>query len=453
MHPILSKSTYLFGLQCIKRLYLYKKHYHLANPVEETTQAIFQTGTDVGKLAQSLFPNGINAQGDEPYHSEKTAKNTAALLASHDVIYEAAFIYNDVICAVDILLRKNNKYYAFEVKSTTKVKPQHIEDAALQYYVLSNAGIDLADFNIVVLNNEYVRQGNLNLDALFNPISVLKFLDDKQTFIAENISRLKKVIWLKSIPEVEMGSQCNSPYECSFTQYCLSQSSIEYADEIELDNTIYVNKEAWNEFSNTLQYPLHFFDFESISYAVPQFDGSRPYQQIPFQYSLHIQKKPKAKHIHEAFLGDGISDPRPTLINQMLKDLGQKGSILVWNMSFEKTVISKMAIDFHQYADELLSLNERMVDLMDSFRPNRKVIMSEAFQGSFSLKAVLPIVAPELSYYNLNIQEGGTASFKYGQLKGMDDKEQKQVRQDLLEYCHLDTLAMIKVWEKINELT
>jgi hypothetical protein len=450
MHPILSKSTYLYGLQCIKRLYLYKKHYHLANPIDETNQAVFQTGIDVGELAQFLFPNGVNAQGDEPYHSEKTAKQTAALLANHDVIYEAAFIYNDVICAVDILVRKNNTYYAFEVKSTTKLKPQHIEDAALQYYVLSNAGIDLADFSIVVLNNEYVRQGNLNLDALFNPISVLKFLDDKQVFIAENISRLKKVVWLKSIPEVEMGGHCNSPYECSFTQYCLSQSPQELVEEIELDNAINVNKEAWVEFSDELQYPLHFFDFESISYALPEFDNSRPYQQIVFQYSLHIQKKAKSNFIHKAFLGDGVKDPRLALIKQMIKDLGKKGSIVVWNISFEKTVISKLAIDFPAFANELL--NERMVDLMNPFRPNRKIVLSEAFQGSFSLKAVLPIVAPELSYANLNIQEGGTASFKYGQLKEMNELEKTQVRQDLLDYCHLDTLAMLKVWEKINEL-
>jgi hypothetical protein len=452
MHPILSKSTYLYGLQCIKRLYLYKKHYHLANPIDETNQAVFQTGTDVGELAQSLFPIGVNAQGDEPYHSEKTAKQTAALLANHDVIYEAAFIYNDVICAVDILVRKNNTYYAFEVKSTTKVKPQHIEDAALQYYVLSNAGIDLADFSIVVLNNEYVRQGNLNLDALFNPISVLKFLDDKQAFIAENISRLKKVVWLKSIPEVEMGGHCNSPYECSFTQYCLSQSPQELVEEIELNNAINVNKERWLEFSDELEYPLHFFDFESISYAVPEFDNSRPYQQIAFQYSLHIQKKPKSNPIHKAFLCDGVTDPRPALIKQMIKDLGQKGSIVVWNISFEKTVISKLAIDFPAFANELLALNERMIDLMNPFRPNRKIVTSEALQGSFSLKAVLPILAPELSYANLNIQEGGTASFKYGQLKEMNESEQTQVRQDLLDYCHLDTLAMLKVWEKINEL-
>jgi hypothetical protein len=302
------------------------------------------------------------------------------------------------------------------------------------------------------LNNEYVRQGNLNLDALFNPISVLKFLDDKQAFIAENISRLKKVVWLKSIPEVEMGGHCNSPYECSFTQYCLSQSPQELVEEIELNNAINVNKERWLEFSDELEYPLHFFDFESISYAVPEFDNSRPYQQIAFQYSLHIQKKPKSNPIHKAFLCDGVTDPRLALIKQMIKDLGQKGSIVVWNISFEKTVISKLAIDFPAFANELLALNERMVDLMNPFRPNRKIVTSEALQGSFSLKAVLPILAPELSYANLNIQEGGTASFKYGQLKEMNESEQTQVRQDLLDYCHLDTLAMLNVWEKINEL-
>jgi Domain of unknown function(DUF2779) len=146
-----------------------------------------------------------------------------------------------------------------------------------------------------------------------------------------------------------MGSHCNSPYECSFTQYCLSQSPQELVEDIELDNAINVNKEAWIEFSNELQYPLHFFDFESISYAVPQFDNSRPYQQIAFQYSLHIQKKPKSNLIHRAFLGDGVNDTRLSLIKQMINDLGKKGSIVVWNISFEKTVISKLAIDFPEW--------------------------------------------------------------------------------------------------------
>jgi hypothetical protein len=292
-------------------LYLYKKHYHLANPIDETTQLIFQTGTDVGKLAQTLFPNGVDAQGDEPYHSDKTAKNTAALIAKHDVIYEAAFIYNGVICAVDILVKHNNKYYPFEVKSTTKVKPQHIDDAALQYYVLSNAGIDLADFSIIVLNNEYVRKGDIDINELFKPISVLESLAEKQQNIADNISKLKKVLSLKSIPDIEIGNHCNSPYECSFTQYCQSLAPQKIIDDVEMDRTINVNKDSWNEFSNLLQYPLHFFDFESISYAVPQFDyDSRPYQQIAFQYSLHVQRNSKSKLTHKAFLGNGLDDPR-----------------------------------------------------------------------------------------------------------------------------------------------
>lgn len=452
MYPKLSKSTYIYGLQCFKRLYLYKKHYELANPLDEASQAIFQTGTNIGVLAQDLFPNGVNAQGDEEWHNMKTVNRTLEFLPFHDVIYEAAFIYNEVICAIDILVKSNNKYYAFEVKGTTKVKSQHIEDAALQYYVLSNTGLEIEDFSIVTLNNEYIRKESLSIKELFNLFSVKDALIDKQDFVSANISKLKKVLNLKAIPNIEMGSHCNNPYGCNFTQYCESLMPVEIEESISLDPSIHVDKSAWMDFSKLLTYPLHFFDFETISYGVPEFENSRPYQPIAFQYSLHTRTSKRSKTTHQAYLGDGVSDPRLGIVKQMINDLGEIGSIIVWNISFEKTIISKLAVDFPKYAKKLLAINERLVDLMIPFRPNQRVVYSEAFEGSYSLKKVLPIVAPDLSYDVLNIQEGGTASLRYGELKDMSDEEQMQVRKDLLDYCHLDTLAMVKVLDNINDL-
>jgi hypothetical protein len=451
MRPLLSKSTYMYGLQCHKRFYLHKFHRELANSEDEGTQAIFQQGTDVGILAQQLFPGAINAQGDEQWHNLVTVERTAELIPKNDVIYEAAFLYDEVICAVDILMKMENRYYAFEVKSTNDVKEQHIEDAALQYYVLSNCGIDIADFSIVHLNRDYVRIGKLDVQQLFIASSVLEKIHVKQSFISRNICDLKKVLKLRDIPAIEMSSHCNKPYDCNFSDYCLSLRPSVVDEQENLDTSIHVNREGWGNFAAGLQYPLFFFDFETVMYGIPEFNYSRPYQQIAFQYSLHKQSGPGAELFHFAFLGDGDNDPRPALIDQLICELGTEGSILVWNITFERTILNKLAIDFPEYKWPLECIIERMVDLMPPFKKNGSVY-SEAFKGKYSLKVVLPVIVPELSYSELNIREGMTASFKYGQMKDLEVDARDQLRRDLLDYCHLDTLAMVKVLERIIEV-
>jgi len=450
MRPLLSKTTYMYGMQCHKRFYLNRFHKELANPEEEQTQAIFQTGTNVGELAQQLFPGGVNAQGEEEWHSEKTVKRTAELLHKHSIIYEAAFMFNEVLCAVDILVQKGNKFYAYEVKSTNSVKEQHLEDAALQYYILSNCGLNLQDFSIIHFDKEYIRIGEIEVAKLFTATSVLEAVEAKQNYISKNIADFKKLIYLKRIPEVEMGPHCNKPYACNFSNYCQSLLALETKEEIELDQTIEVNREAWSHFTKDFQYPLFFFDFETVMYAVPEFDFSRPYQQIPFQYSLHILFEPHSTLLHNSHLGSGLADPRPDLIEKMLRDLGSSGTILTWNMSFEKGVITKLAIDFPEYHSELMAIHKRIVDLMHAFRPTQAIVYSEAFEGSYSIKKVLPIMVPELSYNSLNIQEGGTASFMYGQMGLLEPIARERLREDLLAYCHLDTLAMVKIWERVE---
>lgn len=451
MRPILSKTTYMYGLQCTKRLYMNKFHKTLANEEDEITQSIFQTGTYVGELAQELFPNGVNAQGDEEFHSDFTVLKTAELLLASNIIYEAAFIYNDVICAVDILVKKGDEYYAYEVKSTTKVKPQHIEDAALQYYVLKNCGLKIADFSIVHFNSSYVKFGTINIDKLFKATSVLEEVGDKQNAIETNIEAMKLLLKQSEIPIKEMGKQCYTPYDCNFSRHCKSLLPIVEAIEVIPDNSIQVENNLWNDFTSAIQYPLYYFDFETIMYGIPVFDYSRPFQQIPFQYSLHVQNELVGNTMHFEFLGNGNDDPRETLIEQLIIEIGTVGSIFVWNVTFEKDVLKKLAIDFPQYAVEINAIIDRLVDLMPPFRPN-KTVFSEAFNGSYSIKKVLPVVVPELSYNDLIIQEGGTASFKYGQMNNLNEAEKEILRKDLLDYCKRDTFAMVRIFDNINAL-
>lgn len=451
MRPILSKTTYMYGLQCTKRLYMNKFHKTLANEEDEITQSIFQTGTDVGELAQQLFPNGVNAQGDEEFHSDITVLKTAELLLTNNIIYEAAFIYNEVICAVDILVKKGDEYYAYEVKSTTKVKPQHIEDAALQYYVLKNCGLKIADFSIVHFDSSYVKIGAINFDELFKATSVLEEVGDKQNAIETNIEAMKLLLQQSEIPIKEMGKQCYTPYDCNFSRHCKSLLPKVEAIEVIPDNSIQVENDLWNDFTSGIQYPLYYFDFETIMYGIPVFDYSRPFQQIPFQYSLHVQNELGGNTMHFEFLGNGNDDPRETLIEQLIIEIGIVGSVFVWNVTFEKDVLKKLAIDFPQYAVGINAIIDRLVDLMPPFRPN-KTVYGEAFNGSYSIKKVLPVVVPELSYNDLIIQEGGTASFKYGQMNNLNEVEKEILRIDLLEYCKRDTFAMVRIFDNINAL-
>lgn len=446
MKPILSKSTFIYGCQCPKRLYLHKFHPELTNPEDEQQQAIFKRGTDVGEFAQQLFPGGVNAQGDEEWHSQKTVQRTQKLLPVYQVIYEAAFIHQGVLCAVDILVRKGTKYFAYEVKSTNRVKPQHVVDAALQYHVLKGCGLNVIDFGIIHLNKEYVRIGPLEIQKLFSETSILDQILEQQKFIDDKIAELKNVLQMRRVPKVEMGNHCVQPYPCNFSMYCASLITTKVEDPV-VNTSIFFDKPALKQFVEQVTYPLHFFDFETVMYGVPEYDYTSPYQQLPFQYSLHIKRSKQAKTAHMDFLGDGLHDPRKQLCEKMIQDLGTKGTILVWYKPFEKGCLEKLAKDFPEFASPIQNIIDRLEDLMVPFK--QQVVYSDAFNGSASIKNVLPIMVPELSYQNLDIQEGGTASYMYGQLREMDFANQEIVRQQLKEYCHLDTLAMVKIWERL----
>jgi hypothetical protein len=433
----------MYGCQCPKRLYLHKFHPELRDPFDEEQAAIFQQGTDIGALARDLFPGGANAQDGHDWHSHVTAAITGKLLPVYPVVYEAAFMHDEVLCAVDILVRKGRKYYAFEVKATNSVKPQHITDAALQYYVLRNSGIDLADFSILHLNREYVRHGPLDTRELFTATSVSEHITDATNEISARIASFKQLLAARVVPQQEIGEHCSKPYPCDFTGHCHGPAP--QPEPAGYDPRVLFNRDEVGTFISGVQHPLHFLDFETVMYAIPQFDHSSPYQQIPFQYSLHRRQAPGMELLHTAFLGDGVNDPREEFICKLLADLGSEGTILVWNVSFERGCIQRLAVNFPQYADELHALVPRMQDLMDPFR--RKHVYSEAFEGSYSIKKVLPVIAPDLRYQDLAVQEGTMASGLYSQLKDLREEDLRSARTNLLDYCHLDTLAMVRIWD------
>ena len=487
---LLSKSSFIKGLQCEKHLYLYKYHYDEMDELSEMQKAIFKRGTNVGVLAQKLFPGGvIAAQGDPPNY-EMALKRTKELINSDaKVIYEAAFMFNEVLAIADIVVMKNGGAKILEVKSSTSISETYLNDAALQYYVISNLGMKVKDFSIIYINNQYVRKGDLNLEELFTTESVLESVLPLQKSVKENVNRFKKVLLKKQMPNIDIGEHCYNPYTCGFFNYCrkhipedsifdfsgmhlakkyeLYRDGIISLDDVpadyplnknnELQLDVYrsgkplIDKKAIKNFLSVLNYPLYFMDFETFQPAVPLFNNSKPYQQIPFQYSVYLKKNNDNKAEHFEFLAETGVDPRKKFIENLLKVVEGNGDVLVYNKTFEITRLDEIARDFPEYTGEIEKLISRIKDLMIPFQ--KKYYYSPEMKGSYSIKAVLPALLPELSYDELEINEGGLASIAYESLQTENDLMFiAEIKQQLVEYCKLDTLGMVRILERLEGL-
>jgi hypothetical protein len=486
---LLSKSSFLKGLQCEKQLYLYKHHYELRDPVSDTQRAIFRRGSKVGFLGRQLFAGGAIATED-PRRPDKAVSKTIELIKkNHRVIYEAAFLFDGVLVISDIIVKSGSKWKIYEVKSSMGITEPHIYDAAIQYYVLKNSGLDISDISIVFLNNQYVRMGELNIPELFMDESVLDLVKEQQFFIEKKIAELKIVLRKKSIPDIKIGPQCRNPYDCSFLGYCwqdvpeysifdiaemktenkfdlfnggifklqdvpkdykLTSSQRMQVDSEIKGNTI-IDKKGIKEFLDSLTYPLYFIDFEAFMPAVPLYDHSHPYQQIPSQYSLHCQKTKNSELEHFEFLADGKSDPRIPFIENLLKDTEGKGDIIVYNQSFEISRLKEIAQDFPEFKKKINERLKRIKDLMLPFQ--KKYYYKPEMKGSYSIKNVLPALMPEISYEGLPIADSGAAMNAFeALLYEKDEAKIQKTRRELLEYCKMDTLGMVKLLEKLYEL-
>ena len=487
---ILSKSTFMKGCQCPKALWLYKHKPELRTEVSDQQQTIFDQGTNVGKLAEQLFPKGVDARPENTFAYQQSVVDTQKyILEGHKVIYEAAFQYDQVLAALDILVCNRGRWKAYEVKSSTSVSDAILQDAALQYYVITQSGLPLVDFSIVYINNEYVREGDLDVQELFVIESVLEQILELQPMIAAKIPELKRVAKLAEVPKRDIGPHCSDPYGCDFMEHCWqhipedtvfdlrghsggSRAFELYEQGILLLNDIpddfklntsqqiqvtahktgepVINRAALEEFLDQIEYPLYFMDFETFQSAVPEYDGTRPYQQIPFQYSVHRLDAQEAELVHFEWLGESGTDPRKDFIENLLGVMGNTGSVVTYNSSFEKGRLCELAIRFPRKAKTIESLQERIIDLMSPFRSKHYYL--PIMKGSYSIKQVLPALVPELSYDDLEIGNGGLASFTYYQLQY--EKEVavvEKTREALLRYCELDTLAMAKILEKLDK--
>jgi hypothetical protein len=445
---MLSKSRYLKGLKCQKALWL-NKHKKEEVVYSESTQHVFSVGNTVGDLAQNYFPNGELALVDHYANSKSIARTKELIANGVTTIYEATFAAESTLVAVDILHQIDGKWHAFEVKSTNSAKTAHIRDAAIQYFVMTNAGIEIEDISIMYFNRDYVKQGVIVPRELFTYESVFARLQSYLPEIPENIATFLAV-YQQEEPTVLIGAHCDNPYPCEFANYChiLKENAPiveERANKPSLSTEIYYrNEDAIQQFLIENPYPIYSFDFETIMEGIPKYDNSRPYQQVPFQYSLHYQKDDHSAPIHFEYLGNGTDDPREDLILQMIHDFSEEGNILMYS-SFEKTIINLLIRDFPKYTTELESIKNRLVDLLPIYK---KHLLTERTSKSASLKVVLPTFLPHLSYQDLEIQQGMATMDVYRNLPNITDTEaiEKSIK-DMLDYCKLDTLAVLELYK------
>lgn len=480
---VISKSSYIRGIKCHKALFLHFNQPEVRNEINDQQQSLFDTGHEVGKYAQQLFAGGMDASEGNPLDRYTAVKNTQELIkAGQEVIYEAAFSDGENMCYMDILVRRDGNWHAYEVKASTEVKDYHRDDVAFQYYVITRSGLPLASINLMHINNKYVRRGELDLTQLFASEDLTDESILKQEQVGLNLLLLRNMLAAGIEPVVEPGAQCTNPYACDFCGYCnrdkqwyplsdlkginpakaleLHNLGVKSFDDIpedfhftdkewdlahaEFEQKEVRNDEALAAFTGRLDYPLYYMDFETIMPAVPMYDENRPYQQIPFQYSLHIQETPDSEVRHYEWLGTPPTDPRPEFADTLIKLLGTHGSIVTYNMAFECSRLKEIARDFPQYSAAISNLLPRIVDLMAPFRSRH--LYRPAMKGSYSIKAVLPAYINDISYHDLEIQEGGTASLTYLSIYQDTDIEIMRIkRENLLKYCKLDTLAMVKL--------
>jgi len=500
----LSKSKYTKFRQCEKALWLRVNKPELAKE-DSQSSARFEAGQEVGDLAKLLFGDYVEVTAYKSTGGldlQAMLKNTDQCIHEGiDNICEASFSYHGCYCAVDILKKTPDGYAIYEVKSssaseeggekkTDKVEA-YILDIAYQKWVLTKCGINVTGTYLIRLNSDYVRGEELDIKQLFIISDMAEAVANEYPKIDYYINSAQVTLESRTEPSTNLSVHCNKPYKCEFWEYCTQyltkpsvfdlyrlrfdakmkfyrENKINFEDIQEesltdfqqmqvvctLHNTTHINREAIREFMRQLSYPLYFLDFETMQVVVPQYPGTKPYQQITFQYSLHYIEREGGELHHKEFLGVSGEDPRRPLAEQLCNDIPMNVCVTAYNKSFECTRIKELAEAFPDLSVHLLNIRDHIVDLWDPFRFGHYYV--PAMGGSTSIKYVLPALwpnEPSLDYHNLDerCQNGGAAMTIFPRIKDMAFEEQKATRQALLDYCCLDTYAMVKVWERLKE--
>ena len=494
-----SKSKYCGLWQCPKIAWL-RKYKPDEITVDDKLQERLTNGNIVGDLAMGLFGDfvEVTAYDGEKIDLSKMIENTKAEMAKGTpVICEASFDFNGLYCAVDVLKKDGDGWAIYEVKSSTHEDKQiYAADVAYQKYVLESCGVNVTGTYLICINNEYVFDGTLDIHLLFKIADISEGVFFESANIRTNLNIAELILKSEDEPPVDLSTACNNPYRCGFWNYCsrhipspsvfdlygtalhfdkkinfYKQGKIKYEDLITdkriknpklirqmsyylEDKGTYVDKSGIREFLSTLSYPLYFLDFETVQPIIPEYIGTKPYSQIPFQYSLHYIEKEGGELKHKEFLAESGTDPRRSLAERLCEDIPMNVCVTAYNKDFECSRIKELAEAFPVLADHLLNIERNIKDLLVPFRGG--YYYNKDMGGSFSIKSVLPAIFPndpELNYKNLEqIHNGGEAMSIFPKIKDMPKDEQETTRKNLLKYCELDTYAMVKIWEELKRV-
>jgi CRISPR/Cas system-associated exonuclease Cas4 (RecB family) len=491
MHD-LTKSNLTAFRQCPKRLWfeVYRRN-EAVNAIDTTGR--MAEGDKIGEIARVLCSsNGdghlidIRASG-----VDQAIRRSADILPDRQPIFEAGFEANGARCFIDILLPSGTElepqWRMVEVKSSAKLKPYHIEDASIQAYVATASGLALSSIEIAHVNSGWTYQGDENYSGLLTHVDLTEEATARKSEVSSWITEAQQVLASPEPPLVTMGKHCKTPHECGFQHLCKeSQEQAEFPvewlagrlhkaiqsqqrlnpalDMRDVDDSLlnsdqkrikdatisgqpYFNQAAAAAELERYSFPLYFLDFETIQYAIPRWAGTKPYQQIPFQFSLH-RLDSSSSWDHSEFLDLSGNDPTRNFAEKLVEGCGNDGAIFVYNASFEAARIKELSERFEDLSSALLSLNERMVDLHPISKRN---FYHPSQQGSWSIKYVLPAICPDMvkAYQNLvGVQNGTMAMDAYvaGSALGDIDPAKAEIAERLKAYCKLDTWAMIRVW-------
>jgi len=487
MTKLLTKSNYLLGLQCPKLLWVAKNDKIRIPEPDFSAKHKFKMGDIIGVLATKVFPGGTDLAGLD---FKENINATKEAVKKRQTIYEAGFMVDNLFSRGDILVPVGgDEWDIFEVKSATQVKDTNIHDVSFQKYVYEKAGLKIRDCFLMHINNQYIKDGEIEPSELFVQADINDKVLEYSEGIEDRIEEMFKIIKSKET-NPKIGIHCSAPYDCSLMDECwkdvppasvfefyrmfkkkcfeLHDGGIvclnEVPEDIKLndkqkiqrrlafDGGTHIDKQEIKNFLGNLKYPIYYLDFETINPAIPKFDGMKPYQRIPFQFSLHIQTEDGGKCEHISFLAEGISDPRPKFMQALRDSLGDAGSILVYNQGFEKGVMNESATSLPEFMDWYNdNIFSRIKDLWDVFKdfayydPKQK--------GSTSIKYVLPVLT-NLKYSDLDIGNGMLASLEYERVTYFDveDSERLKIREALEKYCEMDTWAEVEIVKTLGEV-
>ncbi len=487
----LTKSKYLHGVQCHKRLWYEKNHPERKANISRAQQRRFDQGKEVGILARDYFPDGVLINAIDPLTSARQTEET--IERGDTCLFEAAFIFNGVSVKCDILQKDGDSWKIIEVKTSTVnrtfdgskiIKKEYLHDLAIQKYILTGCGLSVSETQLMLINSaECVHP---DLSNLFSFVDTTDEVNPLMDDVHSNVETFKTVLDRDDEPQVLIGNQCDKPYRCPFKEYCwrdvpeksiftipglrwnkkneLIEKSIFSLEDLPADYSlgpkqrVYVNSvlhnepvididEIQQELAN-LQYPIHFLDFETDNPPIPKFDGLRPYQHFPFQYSCHVLHLDD-KVEHYEYLHPDTSDPRKPLLESLLTDISSRGSVAVYTL-FERDRLNELIDAFPERSSTLQSIINRLWDQSDIFKNYYK---HPDFCGSYSLKNVLPVLVPSLSHENLDIQDGLEAQAVWNlMLNTINEEKKSDMIKNLKAYCKLDTCAMLEIHKGLCEL-